>query len=165
MPRPHSSRSYEKITRQDLKKLAVLEVADREDFFARRPRWRVYANRVLCVALCQGAALHYLDGTTGVKDFDIWTFYAAHPTGFPYRRRAHADFGSPKFGRSREDYVGRRVDFFARALPSRPSSDPVEALQRYFLEARSGSARKLAEKAAIIVEPTPLLASIAWPMR
>ena len=46
-----------------------------------------------CVALGQGAARHYLDGQTGVKDFDVWTFFAAAPTRpYPdpalFRRRA-----------------------------------------------------------------------------
>jgi hypothetical protein len=163
MPQWRADRSYGKINSRDLKELAALALADREDFFARCPRWRVYANRILCVALCQGAALHYLDGTTGVNDFDVWTFYAAHPAGFPYRRHARADFGSPKFGRTREDYVGRRVDLLARALPSRPFSDPVQALQRYLSEAETKSAKKLAEKAAVIIEPAHLLGTIAWP--
>ena len=26
--------------------------------------------------LCQGAALHYVNGRNGVKDFDVWSIYA-----------------------------------------------------------------------------------------
>jgi hypothetical protein len=47
----------------------------------RIPAGAVYDKRVIAVALCQGAALHYVDGKTGVKDFDVFTFYAAHPEG------------------------------------------------------------------------------------
>lgn len=48
------------------------------DLFARHPHGAGrYAGRLLCRALCQGAALHYLDGKNGVKDFDVWSFYAA----------------------------------------------------------------------------------------
>jgi hypothetical protein len=32
---------------------------------------------VLLAALCRGAALHHLDGRTGVKDFDVYTAAAA----------------------------------------------------------------------------------------
>jgi hypothetical protein len=40
------------------------------------------------------AALHHLDGSNGVKDFDVWSFYAALGEGpFPYRWRGTADFG------------------------------------------------------------------------
>jgi hypothetical protein len=74
--------------------LAAIARDDQDARFNRRPRWRPYADRVLCVALCQGAALHYVDGRNGVKDFDVYMFYAAHPTGtFPYRWRTEADSG------------------------------------------------------------------------
>lgn len=68
-----SERSYERITERDLARLAQIAREDRAGRLARRPRWRVYEKRIICVALCQGAALHYLDGANGVKDFDVWT--------------------------------------------------------------------------------------------
>jgi hypothetical protein len=66
-------RSSAEITLDDLRSLAEIAAADRADRFLRRPRWGGYADRVLCVALCQGAALHYIDGKNGVKDFDVYT--------------------------------------------------------------------------------------------
>jgi hypothetical protein len=43
--------------------------------FARNPDGSGrYAGRLLCRALCQGAALHYVNEKNGVKDFDIWSF-------------------------------------------------------------------------------------------
>lgn len=75
-----SSRSQVRITRSDLDRLALLAEADRDDLFERRPdTGRLYADRLFAVALCQGAALHYVDGTNGVKDFDVWSFYDQHP--------------------------------------------------------------------------------------
>jgi hypothetical protein len=38
---------------------------------ASRVRGRLYADRLFAVALCQGAALHYIDGKNGVKDLDV----------------------------------------------------------------------------------------------
>jgi hypothetical protein len=65
-------RSFIKIERTDLERLALLCREDREEFFNRHPRWqKLYADRILCVALCQGAALHYVNGKNGVKDFDV----------------------------------------------------------------------------------------------
>lgn len=123
---------------------------------------------MLCVALCQGAALHYLDGRNGVKDFDVWTFYAAHPDGpFPSRRVARADFGPSKFGRLPNDlrpYAGRRVDLIGRSLPVGPDADPVQALRHYLSTSRTGSARALARKAVILVDPAHLRGVIAWPV-
>ena len=88
------------ITSDDLRRLARLAGDDRRSLFERRPdTGSLYAERLIASALCQGGALHYVDGQTGVKDFDVWSFYdecAERP--FPYRRRAVIDFGDPKFG-------------------------------------------------------------------
>ena len=86
-----SETSFAKIEESDLERLALLSREDRDEFFSRQPRWQqLYANRLLCVALCQGAAVHYVDG---VKDFDIWTFYAQHPDeAFSWRRVGRKDY-------------------------------------------------------------------------
>lgn len=166
MSRP-AGRSYERITHADLRRLLAVARADRCAFFECPDRkCRPLQSRVLCVALCQGAALHFVDGTSGVKDFDVWTFYAAHPTAsFPPRRIVSRDFGSPKFGRSpdRPDLIGRRVDLLGRSIPARPSDDPVAALRRYLGESRSVSARLLAKKAVVLLEPEHLLGTQVWP--
>ena len=74
------SRSRRPIDIADLARLAQIAAEDRMDLFARKTELgRLYWNRVLCVLLCQGAALHFIDGKNGVKDFDVWTFYRAHP--------------------------------------------------------------------------------------
>ena len=93
--------SMEKIDKADLDRLASLAERNRNAFFARRGRWGIYQDRIVAVALCQGAALHFVDGKSGVKDFDVWTFYAKHPEGpFPSRVVNHEDFGESKFGRN-----------------------------------------------------------------
>jgi hypothetical protein len=165
-----AERSVAPITLDDLARLAELATADRDQIFARhRLLGQRYADRVLCVALCQGAALHYLDGRNGVKDFDVWTFYAEHPHGtFPARRVARADFGPSKFGRLPNDlrpYAGRRVDLIGRSLPVEPDADPVQALRRYLSTSRTTSARALAGKAVVLVDPAHLRGVIAWPIR
>jgi hypothetical protein len=63
--------------------LAEIACADREDPFNRRRRWQVYRDRVLIVGLCQGAALHYLDGRNGAK---IWMSGRSTPA-IPQRSR------------------------------------------------------------------------------
>jgi hypothetical protein len=149
----HSNRSYEPIDRDDLTHLAQISRSDLADFFARKPRYSVLEDRLVCIALCQGAALHFLDYTNGVKDFDVWAFFAAHPDApdFPWRRRKARDFGDPEFGRSpdRPDFVGRRVDLLGR---------------RYLFEGRTETARRLSEKAVVLLEPADRLGTVVWPV-
>jgi len=103
--------------------------ADAEaELFARNPAGSGrYAGRLLARALCEGAALHYVDMHNGVKDFDVWSFYAQHNDWpFPPRWRGTRDFGPSKFGRYPGDparYSGRRVDLLRRSLPAAPGTD------------------------------------------
>ena len=162
-------RSYEKIGIKDLARLGVLAAEDRERFFSRNPNLcSLYGRRVLCVALCQGAALHFVNGKNGIKDFDVWTFFVEHPArGFPARRPVmNADFGFSRFGRNPADdgFIGRRVDLLLRGIHCRLGSDPVEALRRYLAESRTKSASCLAEKAVVIIEPNRLRGSVVWPL-
>lgn len=61
----------------DLLRLAALAADAEAELFRRNPRGSGrYASRLLGRALCQGAALHYVDESNGVKDFDVWSFYA-----------------------------------------------------------------------------------------
>lgn len=163
-----SDRSLARISTDDLERLARIAWLDREDFFARKPRYRALADRVVAVALCQGAALHFLDGRNGIKDFDVWTFYAAHPDAtFPPRRTAARDFGDPKFGKSpdRPEFVGRKVDLLGRSLDEDPKTNPTTALQAYLSERRTSAAYHLAQKAVVLLEPASHLGTVAWPVR
>jgi hypothetical protein len=163
---PDPSRSYEAISLDDLKRLGEIARIDREGFFARKPRYAVLRDRIIAVALAQGAALHYIDGKNGIKDFDVWSFYAMHPqVTFPQRRYIARDFGDSKFGQSldRTDFLGRRVDLLGRSLDTEYPTDPVKALREYLAQGRTTSAVKLAEKAIVLIEPASLLGFVVWP--
>jgi len=57
-------------------RLAVLAAEAEAELFQRNPRGSGrYAGRLLGRTLCRGAALHYVNGKNGVKDFDVWSFY------------------------------------------------------------------------------------------
>jgi hypothetical protein len=161
-----SERSFIKIEASDLERLAVLCREDREEFFSRHPKWRrLYSDRIIGIALCQGAAVHYVNGRNGVKDFDVWTFYAARPdAAFPWRRRGRKDYGLIKFGKHPEDvgYIGRRVDFLARSLPFAATADPVQSLQTYLAGGRTKTAHELSRKAVVLIEPVELRGQIVW---
>jgi hypothetical protein len=66
-----------RIARADLLRLAALAADAEAELFRRNPQGSGrYAGRLLGRALRQGAALHYVNGWNGVKDFDVWSFYA-----------------------------------------------------------------------------------------
>lgn len=148
-----------------LRKLAEFARADREGLFRRKPHLAVYRDRILMTALCQGAALHYVNGVNGVKDLDVYTFYAEHPgVGYPYRRRGVADFGESEHGRHPDDHdlVGRRVDMLGRALKAAPSADPIGAVRAYLQAGVTTTARELAAKAVVVIDPGPTFGQVVW---
>ncbi len=162
----NGERSLEEITKQDLRRLSDIAMRDLESLFTRkREIGHRYRNRLLVIALCQGAALHYLDRKNGVKDFDVWSFFRAHPTKpFPYRRNTSADFGDPKFGKSPgwEHYIGRRVDLLGRSIEVPRGGSPLEAIRAYLDAAKSASASALAKKAVVLIHPARYLGQIVW---
>ena len=161
-------RSFERITKSDLKKLARIARIEREEFFGRHPEWAMlYRRRLVCVALCKDAALHFVNGSTGVDAFDVWTFYAEHPEApFPFQQLVKADLGKSKFGRdaaNSDAYEGRRIELRGRSLDCKPGVDPIDVLQRYLRSGETPSARDLRDKAVVLIEPDEFLGYVAWP--
>lgn len=160
-------RSMAPITDEHLRRLADIAQADREGLLARNPHLAVYRDRVLLTALCQGAGLHYVDGVNGIKDLDVYTFYAEAPAvGFPYRRRGVQDFGESEHGRHPDDhkFVGRRVDLLGRTLKVAPSADPVTAVRSYLRAGATATARELAKKAVVAIDPGAGFGQVIWPV-
>ena len=160
-----SERSMETITEEHLRRLIKLATRDRQGLFSRNPHLTVYKDRILMVALCQGAAQHYIDATNGIKDLDVYTFYAEAPgLKYPFRRRGVADFGRSELG-THPDHpeVGRHVDLLGRALDVSPTTDPVWAVRNYLKQGRSATAKELAAKAVIGLEPAYLFRTVVWP--
>jgi len=126
----------------------------------------------------------------GVKDLDVWTFYAARAGAqFPAaKRETHADFGPSSLGYQSytqaevtalgarvhrwERYSGRRVDFLMRALPVPPGCPPDEAedaiVNWLTVGAQSTSPKPpsswhLSRKAVVGMWPPPLAGRTLWP--
>src|SRR6266568_3717359 len=170
-------RTFELLTREHLDRLADLAARDHEAFTrpAGRPEYR---PRRLLAVLAQGAARHYLDclaghdpgSRTGVKDLDVWTFYAAIPgTAFPADARTARE---QALWRRFAAYQGRRVDFLMRALPVRPGAPYAEIIQAVQDWLRRGAASSqlkkpsawhLAQKAMVTLTPAPQRGQILWP--
>jgi hypothetical protein len=160
-------RSMTPLTDDHLRRLAEIAQEDRDGLFIRNPHLSLYGKRILLTALCQGAALHVVNGMNGVKDLDVYTFYAADPSvGYPYRRRGVADFGDSELGRHPDDhgFRGRRVDLLGRTLKIDPSSDPVAAVRDYLRSGATTTAKELAKKAVVVIDPGELFGQMVWPM-
>lgn len=141
---------------------------DRRAFFNAHPDWaELYADRVLGGALCQGAALRYVRGDTGINDFDVYMFYAANPTRRWYAKRIKSvDLGDPKFGVSEithPGFRGRRVDLMGRELSVPIGTDIAVALRRWLTAGRTQTARELRPKPIVLLEPGERLGTVAWP--
>jgi hypothetical protein len=165
-----SDRSYAPLTVEHLKRLDKIAKQDRRDMFAKNPHLAEYRDRIVLVALCQGAALHYVNGTNGVKDIDVYTFYAALPgVMLTPRRRGVADFGESEFGNwskekpiRGERFVGRRVDLLQRSLAVPPDTNPVVAV-RSWIQTRGGTPEYLRQKAIVGIWPRKYLGAVIWP--
>lgn len=182
-------RSRARLTDAHLARLSELAAADHQRFFAHRPE---YLGRLVAVTLAQGAALHYVNGRTGIKDLDVWSFFAAIPGArFPAdRRETHADFGPSELGRQRYDltaarsprelarfrhwttFSGRRVDLLMRQLPVAPDAsieDAIAALRAWLTAGAASRAKDppsswhLARKAMILIDPIEGRGNLVWP--
>jgi hypothetical protein len=162
---PNQFRSFERITRSDLLKLAKIALDDLEDLFARRANCRRYQTRLLMICLCQGAAQHYVYRDRGIADFDVWAFFKALPKEFPPRRHGRKDFGPSKFGRNAKGpkhFIGRRVDLLGRSIRVLRTDTAAKAVRRYFKEPKTTSARHLAMRPAIVIWPLRSCGKVLW---
>ena len=159
-------RSYEKITKKDLKKVLDLAKNDIEEFFKKYPKYgEVYSGSEVLVALGQGAALHYINGRNGIKDFDVWFFYPKKKITLPYRRRGKVDYGLSRFGKhpNDKDYNGRRIDVLMRSDVFFNSGKPEDCLINYLSERNTSTSKLLSKKAMIGLWPDQLFGKILWP--
>lgn len=164
------ARSMEPVADADLERLGRVAEVDLNRFFDRNPHLRAWRERVVAVALAQGAAEHRLRGKRGIWDLDVIVCFANPHTRPKQLRRpvVHWDWGPSKFGRCPYDppeYTGRAVDVKYWVIPSR--SDPADAL-RAWLESRLAKAPDpartpdLAHEPVILIRPHDRLGEVVW---
>lgn len=141
-------RSFDMFQEQDLDFLAATALDDVAAFERGHPRHLGLAERLICVALCQGAAQHLVHGTGGVHDFDVWSFFRPEDgrPDFPVRRRATRDFQGPRFVSS-----SRRIDLLGRTIADLGS--PMKSLAGYLGSGRTTTSLALVGRPAFILHP------------
>lgn len=167
-----SERSNSKINLEDLRYLASLARRWLASFFSNKPTLQSsFGNTVIAITLCQGAAMHYVDGTTGIKDFDVYFFFGQYDRRLINRMPNSVEYGMPKFGvhpiDHRRGYRSRRVDLLRRSIDidivrlemGRPDACVLAYLER----GRTRTARELAQKAVVGLWPKTMLGKVIWP--
>ncbi|NYD40036.1 hypothetical protein [Nocardioides panaciterrulae] len=179
-----TTRSKVALTKRHLTRLSKIAAADHEDLYARRPDYR---GQLIAVVLAQGGGQHYLDRRNGVKDLDVWSFFALPPSEsrFPEdRRKRHVDFGPSDLGRQRyvmakarsprelalwtkwhREHQGRRVDLMMRGLPCAPDDDPAAAIRDWLdrgIRKPNSSPGYLRRKGVILIDPPDRRGEVIW---
>ncbi|ASY69350.1 hypothetical protein N181_09895 [Sinorhizobium fredii USDA 205] len=150
-----SERSYEPLALADLRMIASAAMQSLNAVFDRARVAGLYRNRLLLLALAQGSALHYLNGTNGIKDFDVWAYFEAGPAKpFPHRKRWCSDLGPTRFGRHPDDlgYSGRRLDVMGRSIEVVSGESAEDAVRRW-LASSAKSAVALRQKPVFCLFP------------
>ena len=151
-------RMYTKLHLIDLKALQRLALEESEDFFKRNQHLKeAYYASLVGIALCQGAASHYIDPSFGIKDFDIWHFYKEDRNiGFPYRAHKTMENG----------YKGRSVDFLKRAISTELvnscSHNPEKCIMEYLFEKNTNTKNLLLKKAIVGLFPEEIFGKVMW---
>lgn len=175
--------SLEPIRYEDLTRLAKIANGYLNEYFVRRPDMRrLYRDRFLLSALCQGAAIHAARPRLGygVKDFDVWSFFELAPCGQPrgmFQRNGHPEpFGDSSFGDDPYHVVARtrRVDLFWRSIQA-VHGDRVRSLQSWLAQccAQCYSSRckretcnhtrcRLRQKAVLLIDPPQFRGRLIW---
>jgi hypothetical protein len=108
--------------------------------------------------------MHYYDNKYGIKDFDIWFFYAFSKQHLPYRTIWNIDYINEKFGHNpdHQGYEGRKVDIIIRSIKNYINEDPIESIYEYFANEKTKSAIMLSKKAVVLLEPSRYLGKVIW---
>jgi hypothetical protein len=132
----------------EIESFATLAIAEEADFFRRNPHLiKLYSDRLIGVALCQGAALPFLGRGYGVNDFDLHFFYRQNrdkPRLSRAIKRIQADVGS--FENVAVDFVRTVVPWRLQERQPHESADLIRAFLR---QQPTDSAQHLAQKQSL----------------
>ena len=155
------TRTYEKLDKEDLQELLVHAEEELGRFLSTNSgKYAVYQSQLVAICLCQGAAKHYVDSVTGVKDLDVWLFFEEHDTvKIPHRGNARKEIQAnfKKLG-------PKRIDFMKKMIPLRfiVKNDAQKSLQNYLSLAVTSASAELSMKPVIGLSPSAIFGRVLW---
>lgn len=160
-----TERSQAPVTDEHLAHLATFVTLAHRQMTERRPE---LGDTLVAAVLAQGAAAHRMDPAAGVgvRDLDIWLFYARRDGVRPVNPRALAaiyDFGPSTLGRNPADaaeFTGRRVEVVTRTIAA-DDADPADAVRRW-LATKNPSPQRLREHPVILLWPDDRCGEVVW---
>ena len=149
------------VTMKELRCLAKHARMEEKAFFARNPCLvEPYQQRLILVALCQGAALQFLGCGYGVKDFDIHFFYAQNQDKLRLSRAVKpykANVGD--FSNAQIDYIRTVVP---NAQPHLKPDSAIQTVQKFLRRKPTSNAYHLSQKAVIGLYPDEVFGKQIW---
>ena len=161
-------RPFGVVTDDHLARLAKSASRAHAELKERRPE---LAGTLVAGVLAQGAAAHRVDPSlgVGVKDLDVWLFYARREGVGKVQERGRArvyDFGPSSLGVHPDDavtgYQGRRVDVMTRTIDYEEGQDPADAV-RAWSHRPAKSPRALRERPVVLLWPRSRQVESLWP--
>jgi len=160
-------RTYEQLGLDDLKEIRQHALVELDRFLYRignpKGKYVVYRDRLIVICLCQGAAQHFVDRTTGIKDIDVWFFFQEHrdvkiPDIKNMRYSVYVIFKN--IGKKRVDFLkkGLRKDIIDTAK----STEPGEILSSYLRRANTHTSQSLSQKSVIGLYPDKVFGKAIW---
>lgn len=151
------------VTLDELRSLATLTAEEEKAFFKRNSHLiDFYRQRLILVALCQGAALQYLGRGYGVKDFDVHFFYAQNPDKLRLSRAVKRNFGCVGA------FPNVPIDFIRTIVPgTQPHLKPevaVQTVQEFLYSKPTKNAEHLSQKAVVGLYPDEVFGKQIWPL-
>ncbi len=125
---------------------------------------------LVAAALTQDAAAHRVDPAAGigVRDLEVWLFYARRPGVKPVAARGVVqtyDFGPSSLGRrpdAPEGFAGRTVDVLARTIDA-DGTDAAAAVRAWVEFSKNASPQQLRTRPVVLVWPVERAGEVVWP--
>jgi hypothetical protein len=160
-------RTYEKLTKEDLKEIEQYAKEELKRFLNEvgnpNGKYRVYENKLIAICLCQGAAQHFVDEKTGIKDIDVWFFFKEDKKVKLPNRKNMRKLVSKKF----TNIGNKSIDFLKKAIKQdiinkSENEKPEDILKSYLQNGNTSTSKYLAQKSVVGLFPPEILGKIIW---